>query len=340
MDSGTMNIVGLKGQPVVLTLSPGYATANGSVNPLVEVQRALYRERASRSPIEHNIAFLSEWLTQYESQAPVVQRYKLGKRAPIYDARTLQLKKYTATLKPSPHFVDYESVVTNFPIYGNDSLGDCVAAAAGHMVQSWTANAGNAFNPTLEDVINFYKYSGYNPSDPNTDQGWELLPALKNWRAHGIAGHKIVAFVQLETGNFEELKQSIALFGNAYLGFALPDWAVPFDGTDWTQIPWIWREGGTPDPNNGHCVPAMGYNKKKWVNFVSWAARMGMDEEFYKNASDEAWAVVTTDWIMAEGRSPSGFDIDTLLKDLSEVTGQGKSFTNEDKIQEFKKKRK
>jgi hypothetical protein len=247
--------------------------------------------------------------------------FRLGKNPPRIDARTLQLKNYTKAVVPAtPAEVNDISKVPSWPMYSNDTLGDCVAAAAGHMIENWTFTAGKGVIPTDGDIINFYKNSGYVPGDPSTDQGWDLLSALKVWRSTGIAGHKVVAFVQLDTGNWDQLRQAIYLFGNAYLGFALPDAVVPDDAPDsWTSIPWIWTPDMSPDQDNGHCIPAMACSTT-WTDFVSWAAKMGFDQAFYENASDEAYAVVTQDWIEADGKSPSGFDVAQLQADLRAVT--------------------
>lgn len=249
---------------------------------------------------------------------------KFGKNPPVYDKRTLQMSKYTAGLGPLPPAVNFISEVPKFPMFGNDTLGDCVAAAAGHMVENWTYNAGKGVVPSESDIIAFYENSGYVPGGPSTDNGWELLPALRNWRSKGIGGHMIAAFVQLKTGDWDELRRAIQLFGNVYIGLVLPDAVVPASGSpDWTTIPWLWRPGMSPDPNNGHCVPGMAYKQTdegETCHFVSWAAVMVMNRTFYQNTTDEAYAVVSQDWIKANGESPSGFDIDQLLADLQAVT--------------------
>ena len=249
---------------------------------------------------------------------------KFGKNPPVYDKRTLQMSKYTAGLGPLPPAVNFISKVPKFPMFGNDTLGDCVAAAAGHMVENWTYNAGKGVVPSESDIIAFYENSGYVPGGPSTDNGWELLPALRNWRSKGIGGHMIAAFVQLKTGDWDELRRAIQLFGNVYIGLVLPDAVVPASGSpDWTTIPWLWRPGMSPDPNNGHCVPGMAYKQTdegETCHFVSWAAVMVMNRTFYQNTTDEAYAVVSQDWIKANGESPSGFDIDQLLADLQAVT--------------------
>jgi hypothetical protein len=249
--------------------------------------------------------------------------YKLGKRPPVHDDRTLQFRKYASMLPAPPLERNYMHDVPEYPMYSNDTLSDCVAAAAGHMLQNWTSYAGKYFQPTDQDVIAFYEFSGFDPADPSSDQGWDLLSALKVWRTSGLACHQIAAFVQLTTGNWNELQQAIALFGNAYIGVALPDAVVPDTGVDWTTIPWIWTPGMTQNSANGHCIPAMGYesnNEGSTCRFVSWAARMVMGKEFYENITDECFAVVTSDWIEADGQSPSGFDLATLQADLALVT--------------------
>lgn len=248
--------------------------------------------------------------------------YRFGKRPPITDARTLKLIRYASHLPLNPPAADFLSAIPiPLPMYGNDTLGDCVAAAAGHMIEGWTEYAGKFFQPSESDVIAFYEFSGYTPGNPSTDQGWELVPALNVWRQTGIAGHKIAAYAQLITGDYGQLRQAVALFGNAYVGLNLPDYVVPNDGADWTTIPWIYQEGQPPDQNNGHCVPVMKYSaEKKRAWFISWGAEMLMNPSFYANYSDEAYVVITEDWIKADQESPSGFDITQLMADLTEVT--------------------
>ena len=70
--------------------------------------------------------------------------FKLGRKAVIYDSRTLRLKKYFTSALPA--------TATNAgPDQGNHSLrecsvtivyGDCTCAGVGHQVQLWSANIG------------------------------------------------------------------------------------------------------------------------------------------------------------------------------------------------------
>ena len=69
--------------------------------------------------------------------------YKLGKHPPILDDRTLKFADYTTkSVQSPPEAVHYYDAVTKWPLYYNSVYGDCTCAAAAHMIQNWTANAG------------------------------------------------------------------------------------------------------------------------------------------------------------------------------------------------------
>ena len=143
-----------------------------------------------------------------------------------------------------------------------------------------------------------------------------MLTALKYWRKTGIAGHKIAAFISLKPGNQTELEQAIALFGNVYLGFALPlsaqnqeRWEID-DGDPQAAVPGSW---------GGHCVPGVQY-EPNLRTAVSWGGLLQFTANFYARYCDEAYAVLSQDWIEANGKSPSGFDLAQLQADLAEVT--------------------
>src|SRR5260221_7180319 len=72
---------------------------------------------------------------------PLATRFKLGKLPAETDVRTLSLARYVdpAVLPPPPATLDLATRVPAWPMYANDRLGDCTTAAAGHMIQVWTA---------------------------------------------------------------------------------------------------------------------------------------------------------------------------------------------------------
>jgi len=151
-----------------------------------------------------------------------------------------------------------------------------------------------------------------------------MLDVLKYWRKTGIGGDKISAFVQLEPKNDIQAKDAIHIFGNCYIGVALPNFAV-VPGTNYLDTPWVVPPQGpvgdaAPNPQNGHCIPAVGYDARN-LYVVTWGALKSMSWQFYDAYADETFAVLSGDWINTKlGTSPSGFNMAALKQDLTAVT--------------------
>ena len=246
--------------------------------------------------------------------------FKLGKHKPTFDKRTLLFGTYlTKQLAPPPASKDYSQAVTTWPMMGNDTNGDCTCAAAGHMIEEWTANNGH--QEILQDAQILAAYRHFAGNNP--DAGASMLDVLKYWRSHGIGSDKITAFVQLEPQNDTQAKDAINLFGNCYIGLALPNFAVA-PGTDFLKTSWVVPPQGpigdaAPNPNNGHCVPAVGYDERN-LYVVTWGALKMMSWQFYDAYADEAFAVLSDDWINTKvGTAPSGFDLAALKQDLAAI---------------------
>ena len=93
-------------------------------------------------------------------------RYKLGKQRPKIDSRTLMFGAYlTRELAPPPAAVDYSKPVKHWPMMANDHYGDCTCAAAGHMIEEWTANTGQQV--TLTDVQILKAYNHFAKGNPD-----------------------------------------------------------------------------------------------------------------------------------------------------------------------------
>lgn len=258
---------------------------------------------------------------------------KLGKRAPRIDARTFMLEKYTARVEAPPAEAYFQEHVTEWPVYLNTQLGDCVPAAAGHMIEQWTAYAGKPALPTDDEILAAYEaIGGFVPGDPLTDNGCDMLTTLKYWRNTGIAGHEITAFMSLISPagrsdpefavNLERnIRVSTALFGNCFLGLDMPlsaqlqTNAVP--GIGW-HVDDSQPFEAEPGSWGGHCVPVVGYDAET-VTVVTWGMLVNVSWHFLGRYVDEAYAVASTDWIEANGLSPSGFDLTTLEEDLQRL---------------------
>src|ERR1051325_2327637 len=247
---------------------------------------------------------------------------KLGKKAPLADPRNFLFSNYTVVTEPAPEPPAEASWIMKVPppwnVFLNDQLGCCVISAMGHMVQQMTYFAGKPFIPSNADILAAYEHvGGYVPGDPATDNGCFMLDALKYWRHIGLAGHKILAFVQLDPLNSHEMRQAIQLFGGYFGGFALPisvrnsdRWTVPDSG------PYL---SGSPGTWGGHAVSVLG-SSPITDSCITWGERLKMSHNFRKDYCDEAYAVVSTDFIDQNGLSPSGFNLKQLLSDLSKLT--------------------
>jgi hypothetical protein len=245
---------------------------------------------------------------------------RLGKQAARHDPRTLLLGNYLkpAGLPPPKPSVDWGAKVRQWPMMGNDKVGDCTCAAAGHLIEGWTANA-NGDPVILPDSAILGAYSaitGYVAGQPSTDRGANELDVLSYWRKTGFGGRRIVAYAALEPQNRTHVEDAIELFGGCYIGLALPAsaqqqavWSVPPGGPSGTGAPGSW---------GGHAVPVVAYDQRG-LTAVTWGAVKRMTWGFWSTYCDEAYALVSQDWIDKKGHDPEGFDLNGLLADLKLV---------------------
>lgn len=244
---------------------------------------------------------------------------KLGKRPRKNDPRTLRLAKYLTKVEYPDH-VDWGAAVPSWPMYGNDTLGDCTIAAAGHMIQAWTAGAGTEATPAETDVVAAYWATG------SDDSGRFELDVLNFWRTQGVAGHEILAYVAVDPQSLDQVRYAIATFGGVYTGAALPmsaqgqqAWTVVGDGKTGSAAPGSW---------GGHAIPYVAYDLRPQSEqggelvCVTWGATLKLSEAFHLAYCDELYAIVTKDWVTANGDSPTGLDLDALLADLHVVEQQ------------------
>jgi hypothetical protein len=218
-----------------------------------------------------------------------------------------------------PTAVDVASKVSSWPMYLNDTLGDCTCAAVGHILQAWTAYASTEVKVTDSDVEKLYEIvGGYVPGDPSTDQGANMQDILSYWQKSGIpgSGHKISAFAELD--NFYDvwnLKQALYLFGTVYLGINCPASAQDqfSEGLPWSYVPGSEIEGG-----HAICLQKtepVG-SETGIFNVVTWGALQPATINFLRHYVEEAWVALTPDWIAANGDNPFGFSYADLQADF------------------------
>jgi hypothetical protein len=197
----------------------------------------------------------------------------------------------------------------------NDRIGDCVVATQAKMVRSWTANVGKAV--TITDAMIRDEYmdgAGYNPDDPTTDRGWDMLSGLSYWQRIGIGGHKIGAYAAINPRHRYMMQAGAFLFGGIYTAFELPN-------SIWNQmdagLPWD-VEADDGGPAGGHCVTIQRINHKGNPCCRTWGAEQEMTWPFVFKYCVEAYAAISNEYFYG-GVTIAGLDITRLTADLTAV---------------------
>jgi hypothetical protein len=251
------------------------------------------------------------------------RKLKLGKQVARHDPRALLLASYlTPALPAPPASFDLTKKVKAWGMMENDEIGDCTCAAAGHLLMEWTANASTKmFTPTDQQIVAAYSaITGYNPATGANDNGAVEVDVLNYWRQNGIASHKIGAYVSLEPSNHNHVMDSVYIFGGCYIGLQLPisaqaqvqnhqPWSVPPGGPTGDGKPGSW---------GGHAVPVMAYDAHG-VTVVTWGALQIMTWSFWETYCEEAYAILSPDYLTGKKKTPQGFDMDQLQADLADL---------------------
>lgn len=247
---------------------------------------------------------------------------KLGKNLPKRDPRTLRLSFYAASvLPPAPPVYDGIKGWTGWGMMANDRVGDCTIAMVGHIDQGVQLVAGcpSIVSASDADILRYYSlWDGYNPADSSTDQGGNLLDVLKQWKAQGFNGKTISGFASADTGNIEQLKSIISTLGPAAVGLGLP-------ATAEDQIGMLWDVVGNPSVDlrsrpyswGGHAIGVVSYNAVGPI-CITWGKPQQMTWKFWQTYVDESYAVLL-DELFQNQVSPSGYDLKTLLADISGI---------------------
>ena len=249
---------------------------------------------------------------------------KHGKKPFTPDHRDLTFAAYrTSTLPPVPPTWGYDNIypVNGWGMLGNDEYGDCVWAGAAHETMLDNLVAGHPVTFTTAGVLSDYSAcTGFNPNDPNTDQGTDVRTALNYRRKTGIVDakgvrHKIGAYLSLDvsriqTGDFSEVAEAAYLFGQVGLGVELPDSAMTQfnEGKMWTYVAGSQIDGG-------HYIPLTA--KRRHLEIVSWARIVPCSEPFLEHYVDEAWAILSPDFLQQDGETVTGFNLSQLQADLA-----------------------
>lgn len=252
------------------------------------------------------------------------RKLKLGKLVARHDPRTLLLASYITPALPAPpaSFDLTQKIGASWGMMVNDQIGDCTCAAASHLLMEWTANAGKKmFTPTDKQIVAAYSaITGYNPATGANDNGAQEIDVLNYWRQSGIAGHKIGAFVALEPANHIHIMDSVYIFEGSYIGLQLP---ISAQAQTQNNQPWSVPPGGPtgdgkPGSWGGHAVPVVAYDARG-VTVVTWGALQTMTWSFWEAYCEEAYAILSKDYLDGKKQAPQGFSLKQLQADLGDL---------------------
>ncbi len=237
--------------------------------------------------------------------------YALGKQPAIIHADTLRLSNYLQPelLAAPPASVDLTSGIVTWPMYGNDLLPDCTAAAAAHLSEIWSLLAGVEYIPEEPEVEALWLAS--NGNDPT--QGAYMLNLLREWQHKPLKGGVApYAYVYVNWQLSQMVKTAIALFGGLYVGLAMPRSAMYQTGPDgiWSIVVGTDADWGSW---GGHAVNIVGYDERG-LTCITWGQKQKMSWAFFNRYCDEAWAVLPTDW-----QAVGSIDFERLKADLQAV---------------------
>ncbi len=248
--------------------------------------------------------------------------YKFGKKPAQDDPRTLELARYATAELPTPTKIfGFGGLYTDWGMLANDEYGDCVFAGAAHETMLWNKLRGGIDVPMSDGAVlqDYSDVTGFNPKQPWTDQGTNMLDALKYRVQTGIRDangdrHKIAAYAALEPGNFEQAVQATYVFGSVGIGWLVPEtiWDQ-FDNGEYFDV---------VDPDaaiiGGHYTPSAGSrNSVARLTIITWGRKVQMTKRFYEAHVDEAYVMLSEEQIRADGLGIHGLDLSQLRADLA-----------------------
>jgi hypothetical protein len=246
----------------------------------------------------------------------------------LEDYRTVGPLKVTG-LPPANGDVDRCSEIDprTWFMFGNNQVGDCVEAMMLHADMAVSAYAGHPVRYNDSYGIELYSaITGYVPGDPNTDNGTDIQTALEYWKNTGLVAidgsvHKIAGYAQF--GNPADeilLAQVLNTFGTVLVGVSLQQ--AQEDQFSNGQ-PWDYVEGDPFIGGHGIALQRRAVGGVGTLRYITWGAVQPATRKFQYfctgHGNGEAWAVVTQDWLDANGDSIEGLNLQQLISDLQYV---------------------
>jgi hypothetical protein len=261
--------------------------------------------------------------------APVLSEVKLGKRLGVVnDPRTLTLRPLLeGGVLPTPPPASELGRGKAVPMFANNRAGDCTFVTHGHrsILQEAASGQRGELPITDDDVLGAYAaLTGYNPATGENDNGAYMLDVLNFMRTVGLGRqkdgtpHTIAAFVRINHRDEAEVRVASWLFGGLAAGVWLP-WSARSQDLHHWDVPEGGPVGsGEPGSWGGHSIFTTGYGRKG-VPFKTWGADALMTWQFWHAYVDEAYAVISNDYLRRSGATRHGFAVAQLQAFLSQL---------------------
>lgn len=267
----------------------------------------------------------------------------LGKLPPkqYYQQVGVKLKDFASpkALASAPPLWAYGSHIY-YTMMLNDQLGDCTCASAGHGEHTWSTRTKHKEVPSDQIILEMYSRTGARQGLSNDDGRWMAgngVGVLDIWKNEGMMQadgslEKIDGYAAVDYTNKSEVTAAGYWFGGLSIGIALPE-AAAYQWVEAQQrgVRTIWstsrrlHDGST---NPGSWTPGTWGGHEIWVTSinkigpvaVSWAQRVQMTWAWWMQYLDEAYAILSPDWINhLTMQSPSGLDLIALRDELSSI---------------------
>jgi hypothetical protein len=227
------------------------------------------------------------------------------------------LRNFIRGTLPSPQAeADWSPIVTvPWGMDGNDTLGDCFYAGFAHQIMLWTAGASNIVVPSTQDVLDAYsRGTGYDPSDPNSDNGTDPMVGIRDMQQFGISLHRIGPHAIIPAKDWEMGMIAIDTLG--CVGLCL-------NFLDVWQDAVIWDDDPKGKVVGGHYVPAIGHDSYQntyveHMTIITWGQPRLITRAALAKYGQLMIAVLSPDWIVS-GQSPDVYDKTALESYIAQM---------------------
>jgi hypothetical protein len=317
--------------PAVDVITPGHTNSIpvSSIQTFVEgvCVAGGYPAAAGAAGVAVGLAF-TLWKMWYNRKvkalkAQVHGEYKLGKMPQTIDPRTMKMSAMLDDILPpipdGAFDLDKEYPI-DYPMFANDTHGDCVIAGRGHFTRRCEYDeTGKVINIKDEDILaEYFKETG------GEDSGLNMLVSLQAWRNGWTVNgkpYKIDAYGILDGKNWQSIRTGLYLLRRLYCGVELPDSArsQTGDGKVWDVVAYAWwKPSGAAGSWGGHCVmmlPIIEENGDGWV--ITWGKKQRVSRKFLQKYFSEIYGVV--DSLNSWGKKKKGYNPEKMTAYLNQL---------------------